>query len=182
MSLALITGIGAADHAVRLAFARFAFRTIDDLRTAAFDAAVANRGRSGGAGDLIARLVADAARAKAGLKSFLVHVVCNALLFVGVAFALAAMNVIVGLIMALSCAVVAAYTTCCAARIYRRTARTRSREGRLADRIQSAVDGSADSTDARSLERRLSKASATAVQGRAISDDPSACSTSADGR
>ena len=87
----LVVVAGYCDHAQRLWFARFAIAWSRDVRAAAFGAAMnlPLRERRAASGDLVARLLADVARFKAGVKVSLTYVGTNVLLL-GLASALAA--------------------------------------------------------------------------------------------
>lgn len=80
----LVLGAGILEMAQRICMAKFATHTVHDLRAAAVRGA-ARRGGQGEPGELIARIVGDAARIKESLKGILVHASQNGLLFLGVA-------------------------------------------------------------------------------------------------
>lgn len=76
---------GFFDHAQRLQFARFAIGWARDLRAAAWRGStqLPKRELRTHSGELVARLVSDVARFKAGVKIFLVYVGTNLVLLVG---------------------------------------------------------------------------------------------------
>lgn len=139
--LSLLVVLGLADHLERLWFARFSIGAIRDVRAAAFERAVpANAGRRlNGTGDVVARLIGDAARAKAGIKGFLVHVATNGVMYVGVVVVLLWMAPSVGGVFAATGLALAALTTWGAARAFDAAHRFRTKEGKLAESIQRAM-------------------------------------------
>ncbi|MGI9012792.1 MAG: ATP-binding cassette domain-containing protein [Phycisphaerales bacterium] len=167
--LALATVLGLADLTVRLQFARYAIGAVRDLRSKAFDAVRVNSSHQHGSGDLVARLIGDTARIKAGVKGFLVHVASNSLLLGGITAVLLWLYLPMGVVFGLACCLLALVTAIGAAEMYRRAARYRSREGVLADQINDAVSGSTDSDIFGSLndESSTAEASLTHAQGRA---------------
>ena len=83
--LLLAVASGLFETLQRIAMGQFVSRTVRDLRSAAFKAgAQRHRGVGSAAGELIARLVADAARLRGYLSGILVHVSKDALLFFAV--------------------------------------------------------------------------------------------------
>jgi ATP-binding cassette, subfamily B, bacterial len=80
----LVLCIGIAEMIQRVCMAKFATHTVHDLRAAAVRGA-ARRGGQDEPGELIARIVGDAARIKESLKGILIHASQNGLLFLGVA-------------------------------------------------------------------------------------------------
>ncbi len=77
-------GTGFTEMAQRVNMMRFSAQTVHDMRSAAARGAAQKALRGGRTGDLIARVVGDAARIKAGLSGILVHVTQNGLLFIAV--------------------------------------------------------------------------------------------------
>ncbi len=132
--------LGLGDALERVQFARFAIATVKDLRKAALASAL-ERSRQGGTrrpGDLVARLIGDTARVKAGLKGFLVHVATNSVLFTGVTLVLLRVNVKLGLVFGAAGLGTAIVTVFGARALYDRTRRYRKKEGLLADEIDKA--------------------------------------------
>jgi ATP-binding cassette subfamily B protein len=78
---------GGAELIQRFSFARFAIRAVHDARAAAvstlLDGSPPSK-RDRDPGDLLARVVGDTARVKAGVKGVLIHVAQNGLLLIGV--------------------------------------------------------------------------------------------------
>ena len=86
--LILAAGAGLFELLQRVAMKRFAAQTVHDMRGAAARG-VLRKGAEGGApADLIARIIGDSARIKAGLSGILVHGFQNGLLYVGVSILL----------------------------------------------------------------------------------------------
>ena len=134
--LLLAVGLGWADRFERLSFARFAIGIVRDLRSRAFAAVTgAHRVPGAGTGDLVARLIGDTARVKAGIKGFLVHVATNGVFFVGVSLVFLWLLPPVGLIFAAGALSLAVLTYAGAARIHRRAVTYRRKEGKLAEAI-----------------------------------------------
>lgn len=141
--LLLMLGMGYADFAERVNFARFAIGLVKDLRAKAFRG-ISREGtlnQSTVSGDLVARLIGDTARMKTGLQGFLVHVATNGLLFAGVIIILIWMDLTLGLIFAtagLMAGIVAAFG---ASRIFRKALKHRKKEGKLAKDIERSSRG-----------------------------------------
>ncbi len=151
--LGLVLLVGLADYLERLWFARFSIATLRDLRARAIAAVESGGYRKNETGDLIARLIGDTARAKAGLRGFLVHVLTNGALFVGVVLVLFALNPALGLIFAVAGAGTALLTGWGARQMLQASLRLRRKEGRLAERIHSLVHGSGKKRRLRQLDR-----------------------------
>jgi len=133
--------LGLADLLERVYFARFAIAATRDLRAAAFRAAMQThpKSRSSKSGDLVARLVGDSARIKAGLKGFLVHVATNGVMLLGVTGVLLWMDVRLGLIFAMASFLTGTVTLLSARRIYENALKYRKKEGKRADAVQRAL-------------------------------------------
>jgi len=130
--------LGMADFLTRLFFARFSVASVRDLRDTTIDSIRRGRlkVRKNSRGDLIARLVGDTARVKAGLKGFLVHVATNSLLLLGVAVVLFFISKGLGLVFAAAFLGILAVTIWGAARLFHLALRQRKKEGELAEQIQ----------------------------------------------
>ena len=139
---AIILVLGLAEFYQRLAVARFSIAWVRDIRAEAFRAAhrVDSHNLSVRTGDLVARLIGDTARLKAGLKGFLVHVATNGILFVGVTLILMWIDVRLGAVMAVACSLVLFASLWGAYRVFERYLKLRKKEGKLADRIQEALE------------------------------------------
>ena len=95
-------------------------------------------------GDLVSRLVSDTARLKSGAQSFLVHVLTNSLLFVGIVIVLCMIDLMIGLIFAAAAGGAALVTAWAAQRVFQASTRLRAKEGKLAEHIEAAVRNPAD--------------------------------------
>ena len=138
--LALMVALGLGDAILRVQFAKFSIGTIRDMRSAAVQAALsAAGGKTARPGDLVARLVGDTARVKAGLKGFLVHVAPNGVLYLGVTVILFCLNVRLGLVFGAAGLGTTMVTLLGARAMYRTSKRYRRKEGRLADEIDQAI-------------------------------------------
>jgi len=96
--LGLVFATGFFDHAQRLQFARFALAWSRDLRVLAYAGCLARPRpeRRAASGDVIATLIADVARFKAGVKLFLVYVASNLLLLLGATLVILWQNLLLG--------------------------------------------------------------------------------------
>jgi Ser/Thr protein kinase RdoA (MazF antagonist) len=138
----LILALGLADFLERLCFARFSVATVRDLRTEAFSSALGARTKEDDTptGDLVSRLVGDAARVKSGIQAFLVRVATNGLVFFGMTIILLKMQAQLGLIFAAAGLGTALVTLWAAARIFQSSLEHRDKEGELANEIQAALE------------------------------------------
>ncbi len=168
--LILLTLLGFFDFFMRLKYAQFAIGTVRDLRARAFRSAllVDPSIRVTDSGELIARLIGDTARVKEGLKGFLVHVVTNGGLFIGVSVILIVLQPLLGSIFAVAFLLIGLITLFGTTCVYHRAGRFRSKEGRLAQSINKAwkgrrVDESFATINASSGEH---EATVTRIQGR----------------
>lgn len=90
--LVLTAGAGFCELLQRVAMKQFAARTVHDLRGAAVRDALHAGANSAAPADLIARVIGDSARIKAGLSGILVHGFQSGLLYMGVSILLLAMS------------------------------------------------------------------------------------------
>ena len=137
---ALFITLGFVDQWERLYFARFAIGVVRDLRQAATHSALI-AGQSKGSGDLVARIIGDTARMKAGLKGFLVHVATNGLLYVGATAILLTVNFYFGLLLVVAGLAIAAITAFGAAVVFNLSFEHRSREGKMANSLERKLAG-----------------------------------------
>ncbi len=167
--LVLLLALGLADLLERLYFAKFSIGTVRDLRAAAFGRAVATGEVSGSvrSGDLIARLIGDTTRIKAGMKGFLVHVATNGVLYLGTIGMLLWMSPLLGAVFGAAGVLLLVATYLGAVRMYDRAARYRSKEGRLANSIHHAwTDDGVEATFARvNRSSGTQEAKLTKIQG-----------------
>ena len=140
--LILVTILGYADYAARLYFARYSIGAIRNLRSEAFSVFKHTRDTYDEAnhGDLISRLVSDAARMKAGLKGFLIHVATNSLLLLTVSIVLLFTDVCLGAIFVGGFVLVVGVTYFVAGSIYLLALKYRDKEGKLAEMISNTLE------------------------------------------
>ena len=140
--LGLLVLLGLMDMISRVAFARFSIATVRDLRAAAFRAALSSERveQDLRTGDVIARLVGDTTRIKAGMKGFLVHVATNGAHYLGATGVLLWLSPPLGAVFALSGMVMLWVTYLGAVKMYEVAAQYRTKEGKLADTIHWAWD------------------------------------------
>lgn len=137
---ALLVVLGLFDFIERLYFARFSIATVKDIRAAAFAMTISEQGSGKTqSGDLVARLVGDAARLKAGLKGFLVHVATNSVLFLGVIVVLFLLSSLLGWIFAGAALLTFLVTLFGATVVFRQSLRNREKEGKLANTIHDSL-------------------------------------------
>lgn len=138
--LGLFVVLGLADLCLRVWFARYAISTVREARTTAIrsirEHSAAYRGLR--SGELVARLIGDTARAKAGIKAFLIHVFTNSVLLIGVSVVLCFKNPSLALIFLAAFLLVAGLTWICARASHRVAHRYREKEGKLANRVEKA--------------------------------------------
>ncbi len=167
--LVIILLLGLMDYAARLFLARFSIGTIRDLRADAFRKARGTEGLrvEGGSGDLVARLVGDTARLKAGLKGFLVHVATNGALFIGVTLIALWIDRPMGMIFVATVVLVGLVTLLGARSMYASALKFRTKEGKLAGFIQDSFDNQTLSDFANVNESSgHHEAALTQIQGR----------------
>lgn len=134
-------GLGISELIQRVNIMRFSSQTVHDMRSAAV------RGLKGmpqqertGSGDIIARIIGDSARIKAGLSGIMVHGLQNGLLFVLVCAVMLYISVVLGLIF-LVAGLIALYIGISASTPVARTAsRQRRKEGDYAAAITEELD------------------------------------------
>lgn len=171
--LILLTIMGYADHRERLAFARFSIGVVHDIRSKAARAigrVSIHRSVNGiRQGDVIARLIGDTARIKAGLKGFLVHVATNGAMALGVSIVLIAIDPALGLVFSLGVLFTMLVTWRTAGAVYRRAAKYRAKEGALAEVLHASHSEGVghDSFASDSAESAGHEARITLLQGRA---------------
>ena len=169
--LLLVSLLGFADYAARLNFARFSIGAIRDLRSAAFKAFKLTRdeNETDNNGDLIARLVGDAARMKAGMKGFLIHVATNSLLLFSISIVLLFTDVGLGLLFVGGFFLVSIITFFITGEIYEKALRYRDKEGQLAEMINQALEKPASHHYANSINDSSGshEAALTQLQGYA---------------
>ncbi len=137
----VVLGLGLSDLFQRVHVARFAIAWVRDVRAEAFRAAnrIDPRSLSVSTGDMVARLVGDTARLKAGMKGFMTHVMTNGILFIGVAIVLLNIDLVLGSIVVVAGILVFGITLFGAEFLYDHYLKLRKKEGKLATRIQEAL-------------------------------------------
>lgn len=133
--LALALGQGLAEIIQRVSFARFSIGLVHDARGAAVDAVASPGYASRSAddpGDLIARVIGDSARLKAGLKGVLTRMTQNGVFFAGVAVLLIFMEPRLGLAFLTGGLVLCSVAAFGGARVSVISRRLRRKEGELA--------------------------------------------------
>jgi ATP-binding cassette, subfamily B, bacterial len=126
---------GLAELIQRLSFARFSIGLVHDARGAALDSLSkpsAEDQRSRDPGDLIARVIGDSARVKAGLKGVLIRMTQNGVFFVGVCIMLLVIDPRLGLLFFAGGVVMTSIALLGAVRVSNVARRVRRKEGRLA--------------------------------------------------
>jgi len=158
--------LGGAEYFQRLWVARFSIALVRDIRADAFLAAsrVDPRRFNIGTGDLVARLVGDTARLKAGLKGFLTHFATNALLFLGMSVVLFLHSWQLGLIFLVAGIAVVLVTWWGTWRLYNRYRILRKKEGKLAMRIEDALGEGTGAAEFARVNRSSGRHEATVVQ------------------
>jgi len=168
--LCAIALLGLSDYVARLLFSRFSIATTRDLRQAAFSATLGadDVNRKSAAGDLVSRLIGDAARIKAGMQGFLLHVATNGLLFAGVAVILFTVDRRMGLLFAAAALATGAITIWGAAIIFAKSLEHRRKEGQLANRIHNSLRKVGAPSKLKQINKSSGRyeASLTRVQGR----------------
>ncbi len=142
--LLFAVGTGIFELLQRTNIMRFAAHTVHDLRAAAVRGATRKSRQRTASGDLIARIIGDSARIKAGLSGILVHVSQNGLLFAGVCALLLYISPQLGLIF-LAAGLAAVVIGLRASIPVARTAlKQRRKEGHYAVAIQEGLEGGTD--------------------------------------
>ena len=168
--LVCVTILGLLDYLARLFFSRFSIATTRDLRQKVFSSTlgISPESRKVASGDLVSRLIGDAARVKAGMQGFLLHVATNGLLFIGVAVVLWSVDPRMGQLFAVAALLISLLTAWGALHVFEISLQHRYKEGKLANKIYSSLK----KPDSRSKLKRINKSSGryeatlTRLQGR----------------
>ncbi|GMR16979.1 MAG: hypothetical protein BMS9Abin32_027 [Gammaproteobacteria bacterium] len=165
-----VAALGLFDYLARLFFSRFSIATTRDLRQAVFSSTIGidPASRSVASGDLVSRLIGDAARVKAGMQGFLLHVATNGLLFAGATVILWTIDPYMGLFFALAAVMIGLITFWGARSIFRVSLQHRNKEGKLANKIQSSLRKPQPQSKLRRINKSSGRyeASLTRLQGR----------------
>jgi len=168
--LCCVTALGLLDYLARLFFSRFAIATTRDLRQAVFSSTLGidSASRNVASGDLVSRLIGDAARVKSGMQGFLLHVATNGLLFVGVIVILWIIDPQTGLLFTLAALMTGVITIWGARSVFRISLQHRHKEGKLANKIASSLRKSRPQSKLRRINKSSGRyeASLTRLQGR----------------
>ena len=168
--LCCVTALGLLDYLARLFFSRFAIATTRDLRQAVFSSTLGidAESRKVASGDLVSRLIGDAARVKAGMQGFLLHVATNGLLFVGVTVILWIIDPRMGLFFTLAAMMTGLITIWGAHSIFRVSLQHRDKEGKLANKIYSSLRKAQPQAKLKQINKSSGRyeASLTRLQGR----------------
>jgi len=162
--LVLYLALGWFDQFSRLFFARFAVDVVRDVRRAIPELGARGKSR----GDLLARLVGDAARLKDGVKGFLIHVATNALLLAGVSIALVAIDPGMAMALAAGFALSVVITVRASRRVLSRATKLRKREAILAELIRRTATRRNVSGKKLVRNQKTPVANLTRVQGRTV--------------
>lgn len=138
--LALLQGFG--EYVQRVAFSRYAVGAVHDARAAKMKSLVKKADRANGShktGDLIARVIGDSARLKAGLKGVLVHVTHNGIYVIGVAVMLLIIDPTLGAVFATGIVMAFLVAFAGAVRVSRVALRYRKKEGAIAETVHRAL-------------------------------------------
>ncbi|MBC8368928.1 MAG: ABC transporter ATP-binding protein [Planctomycetes bacterium] len=169
---AFVVALGISEFFQRLWVARFAIAWVRDIRAESFHAAKAIDPRTINitTGDMVARLIGDVARLKAGLKGFLTHVATKGMLFFGVSIIFFFIYPPVGVLCAAMAVTLLVITWYGSYRVYLRYRELRRKEGKLANRIESAISiQSTDGTFARvNYSSGVHEASVVKLQGYTV--------------
>ena len=153
VAIAILQGL--AELVQRVSFARFAIGLVHTLRTAAMR-------RLGGAdpGDVIARIVGDSQRVKAGAKGILVRTTQNGAFVTGVAIVLLVIDLRLGAAFAGGGIAIGAVTAVGGVRSSRLARRLRRNEGVLAGNVHRLVTGGDSAGDLDDLDQQTGRAEA----------------------
>jgi ABC-type multidrug transport system fused ATPase/permease subunit len=138
----LALGQGFGEYVQRVSFARFAVGTVHDARAAKVQLLISKAHRvveSHPTGDVIARVIGDSARLKAGIKGVLVHVTQNGIFLAGVAAILFLVDLQLGTIFLVGLLAAFAVAFHGASRLSKVARRYRAKEGALAEGVHRAL-------------------------------------------
>lgn len=136
----LAVACGLAEYFQRIHFTTYAARTVHDLRETAVVGASTRRKDTKSTADLIARVIGDSARLKAGLSGILVHLSHNGLTFIGICTVLTFISWKLGVVF-ISGGLIAIFVGLkFATPIADNAQRQRRKEGRYAGAVQEKID------------------------------------------
>lgn len=131
-------GLGLAEHGQRLSVARFTVRTVNAARMSGLDQHLRRSSSTSplrGAGDVLTRLVGDAARVRVGLRGVLVHLMTHGAFLVGVCAVLVAVDPLLGGVYLAGLVVAAGLALLGGVTASRLARKRRGGETRLAERV-----------------------------------------------
>jgi ABC-type multidrug transport system fused ATPase/permease subunit len=144
-------GCGIFELFQRTHLRRFAAGTVRDLRASAVRGIRYSRRSDAVSGDLVARIIGDSARVKAGLTGILVHGLQNGLLFLGVCGVLLWLSPWLGLVFLVAGLVVVCIGVRSSIPVASKAHKQRRKEGEYATAIQEGIAGGFIGDDAEEL-------------------------------
>jgi ABC-type multidrug transport system fused ATPase/permease subunit len=172
--VAIVLTQGLAELIQRVSFARFSIGLVHDARGEALER-LARPGDSGAMsrdpGDLIARVIGDSARFKAGLKGILIRMTQNGTFVVGVCAMLLVIDLPLGLAFLGGTTLILIVAGFGATRVNRISQRLRKKEGKLANHMHAVLSGQeGELADLEASERQAGHAEAktTKLEGLVI--------------
>lgn len=153
--------LGFAEYIQRVSFAKFAVGAVHDARAAKMKQLVKKAHRlpdSDGAGDVIARVIGDSARLKAGIKGVLVHASQNGIFVLGVGVVLVIIDPFLGSVFIAGAVVAFLVAFIGTGRVSRVARRYRRKEGEIAEAVHQAL--TADRKKAKRSRREALKSRA----------------------
>jgi ATP-binding cassette subfamily B protein len=171
--IAIVLCQGLAELLQRLSFARFSIGLVHDARAAALESVSrpAQEQPPRDVGDLIARVIGDSARLKAGLKGVLIRMTQNGVFFLGVCIMLLVIDIRLGLVFLAGGVTLISIAGFGAVHVSNISRRLRRKEGRLASRMhQVLVSAESEEGELEPLEDTSGKAEAktTKLEGLTI--------------
>lgn len=162
-------GLGLAEHRQRLSVARFAVRTVNAARLSSLEAHLRLSSTASplrGPGDVLTRLVGDAARVRIGLRSVLVHLMTHGAFLLGVCVVLVAVDPVLGGVYLAGLLAAAGVALRGAARASGVARQRRGRETRLAERVLRVTANPAAKVRVKDPGRARSGVQITVCKGR----------------
>lgn len=134
--------LGFAEYVQRVSFAKFAVGAVHDARAAKMKQLIKKAHRlpdSDGAGDVIARVIGDSARLKAGIKGVLVHASQNGIFVLGVGVVLVLIDPLLGSVFITGAVLALLVAFIGTSRVSRVARRYRRKEGEIAEVVHQAL-------------------------------------------
>lgn len=134
-------GLGVSEMFQRVNIMRFSAQTVHDMRAAAVRGAGSSTGKKRAAsGDIVARIVGDSARIKAGLSGIMVHGLQNGLLFLLVSAVMLYISLQLGLIFLAAGLLALSIGLAGSTPVARVARKQRNKEGQYATAIQEGLE------------------------------------------